>query len=411
MTNTAETEKKLRPRRIGLIVAVVVACGVVGGLIWWYRPANAPRRYQRLSLVELQQTLNRNPNDALAAKTLALRLAREGDFGMGEPALINAVTLNPNDPEVATALGDLWVAKGRYPDAFQLLKSVTTRFPHYLLGRSELGGLYMKKGSYLHASDEYEAVVAENKNDDGAWYSLAVCYLQMQQSAKAQNAIDAALRVKPESPQYLALKGSVDVAVGNVGAGIEATRRAAQLAPKNVRILSTLANLLLQQHRNEADLDLAEETIGHLEQLDPDLPLLPYQRGELERLRQHWPQAARFLERALVVTPGQDEVYFALGQVYRRLNRPQDADKMMQTFRRRQALSQKMDAIRIELGSHPDDAAAYARLADVQLQLGDREGAISSVKAGLAIDPHSEALQRWIPLLKASNLSGAGTTP
>ncbi|MCW3099427.1 MAG: Tetratricopeptide repeat [Chthonomonadaceae bacterium] len=407
MTNTTAPIKAPARRRVGIIAAVLLCVGMIGGLAWWYGPGNAPSRYRRMSLLELNQTLNRNPKDALAARTLALRLAGEGDAGMGEPALRTALALNPNDPEVATGLGELLMSKGRYAEAFQALKSVAARFPHYEPGRSALGRLYMKKGSYLHASTEYEAVVAQDKSADDAWYQLAVCYLQMQQSAKAQNAIDAALRLQPEEPHYLALKGSVDVAVGNVGAGIDETRRAAQLAPRNIRIIATLTNLLLAQHRSEADLDMAEQTIGRLEQLNPDYPLLPFQRGELERLRQHWPAAAHYLERALATTPNQDEVYFSLSQVYRRLNRMPEADRMIGIFRHRQQLSQQMDAVRIALGSSPDDPNLYVQLADLQMQLGDKDGAIGSVKAGLALDPKSVPLLRRLQAFSGPPPSGS----
>ena len=399
MTDKTDWVQAPARRRVAILAVAMLICGVLGGLCWWYRPGNAANRYQRMSMLELHQTLDRNPKDALAARTLALRLAGEGDAGAGEPALRTALELNPNDPEIAIALGELLLAENKDEEAFQQLKGVASRFPQYLPGRSALGRLYMRKGSYLYASNEYEAIVAQEKRDDNSWYQLAVCCLQMQQSVKAQNAIDAALLLQPNDPHYLAFKGSVDVAVGNVSAGIEATRRAAQLAPKNLRILSTLTNLLLTQHRNEADLDLAEQSIGRLEQLNPDYALLPFQRGELERLRQHWLPAAHYLERALVTTPGQDEVYFSLGQVYRRLNRPQEADKMMQVFYSRQKLSQQVDAVRIALGSHPDDANLYLKLADLQIQLGDQTSALSSVQAGLAIDPNNVILQRGLEAL------------
>jgi len=411
MTNTTDRIKAPTRRRAGILAAALLTIGILGGLCWWYRPGNAANRYRRMSMLELNQTLARNPKDALAARTLALRLAGEGDAGMGEPALRTALELNPDDPDVATGLGELLMSKNRNEEAFQLLKGVTSRFPHYLPGRNALGRLYMRKGSYLHASNEYEAILAQEKRDDDSWYQLAVCYLQMQQSAKAQNAIDAALLLQPNDPHYLALKGSVDVAVGNVSAGIEATRRAAQLAPKNIHILSTLTNLLLTQHRNEADLDLAEQSIGRLEQLNPDYALLPFQRGELERVRQHWLPAAHYLEKALVTSPGQDEVYFSLGQVYRRLNRPQEADKMIQVFHYRQKLSQQVDAVRIALGSHPDDANLYGKLARLQIQLGDQTSALGSVRAGLAIDPKNKDLQRGLEALSPKTAPGTAPQP
>lgn len=359
-----------------------------------------------MSLLDINHTLDRDPHDRVAARVLALRLAHDGDASLAEPALRNSLFLDPNDPEVMTGLGELLMAKGSYPEAFQLLKATAERFPNYGPGRAALGRLYMKKGSYLHASTELEAVVERDKSADDAWYQLAVCYLEMQQSAKAQSAIDNALRLQPKDPHYLALKGSVDVAIGNAGAGIDETKRAAELAPRDIRINSTLVNLLLAQHRNDADLELAEQSIGRLEQINPDYPLLPYQRGELERLRQHWEPAAHYLEKALQATPQQDEVYFSLSQVYRRLNRSQDADRLMKVYTHRQEVHRKMDAVRIQLGAQPENAMLYAKLADLQMQIADRPGAISSVKAGLTIDPKNVLLRKWLQILDPSTKAG-----
>ena len=383
----------------------------LGSTVWWYSPGNSANRYGRMSLLDLNHTLDRDPHDLAAARMLALRLAHSGDAGLAEPALRNSLLLNPNDAEVATGLGELLMAKGRYPEAFQLLKSAAERFPNYGPGRAAMGRLYMKKGSYLHAATEFEAVVERDKSADDAWYQLAICYLEMQQSAKAQAAVDAALHLQPKDPHYLALKGSVDVAVGNVGAGIDETRRAAEIAPRDIRINSTLVNLLLAQHRTDADLDLADQTIGRLEQINPDYPLLPYQRGELERLRQRWEPAAHYLEKALLTTPQQDEVYFSLSQAYRRLNRSQDADRLMKLYTQRQDVHRKMDALRIQLGSQAENAMLYAKLADLQMQIGDRSAAIASVKSGLGIDPKNALLQKWLGILDPAAKSGTAPPP
>jgi tetratricopeptide (TPR) repeat protein len=257
----------------------------------------------------------------------------------------------------------------------------------------------MKKGSFLHASTEFEAAVAHDKSADEAWYQLAVCYLQTQQIAKSQAAIDAALNLQPNDAHYLALKGSVDVAAGNTDGGIEVTKRAADLAPQDVRIASTLINLLLAQHRNDADLALAEQTIGRLEQLNPDYPLLPYERGELERLRGHWEPAAHYLEMALQATPQQDEVYFSLSQAYRRLNRIKDADRLIKIYTHRQDVHRKMDAIHTQLSSDPKNVDLYAQLADLQMQILERPAAIETIKTGLVVDPNNARLRKWLSIL------------
>jgi len=397
--------------KTGPILLVVVGCTVIGGMALWYSPGNAASRYRRMSLPDLKQTLDQNPNDALASRAFALRLGREGDPETSQTALRSAMALNPDDPEVATRLGELLMRNGQSVEAFQLLKSVAGRFPKYLPGRSALGSFYMKNAAYVHASSEYEAILAQDKSAADAWYQLAVCYQHRQQSSKALSAIDTALRLDPDNPEYLVLKGSTDVTVGNIGAGIEETRRAAQLAPKDVAINSALVTLLLNQHRSDDEVALAEQTIGRVEQLQPDYPLLPFQHGELERIRQHWLPAALYLEKALVATPRQNETYFALSQVYRRLNRTQEADRMMGIFQQRQQLDLRIGEVRIALSEHPNDPDLYAQLANLQLRLGDRDGARINIRAGLAIDPANARLQMELRTMATQVPSGKGTRP
>lgn len=389
-----------RKNRIPALAFGLVLLAVAGVALWWYGPWNVERRYQRMDLVSLKQRVDTNPKDFAAWREIGLRLARHGDR-MAELPLTQAYTLNNSDPHVATALGEVLLAENHYSEAFQILKSVVERNPKFALARMALGKLYRRKGSYLHASEQYEAVVANNKNYTEAWYELGVCYLLMQQAAKAQSAIDEALRQSPNDPHFLALKGSVDAAVGNVVAGLETTKRAAELAPDNLRIQVNFANMLLAHHRSDEDLKLAEQVIGRIEQLDVRYPLLPYQRGELERLRGNWQAAARFLEQAVRSAPMQDEVYFALSQTYRRLNRKKEADELLTVYRRRQDINRQIDEVRIALGARTEDASLYTKLADLQLQLNDSEGAMNSLQTALQINPKDTKIQNRLQQLKS----------
>ncbi|MCS6777220.1 MAG: tetratricopeptide repeat protein [Chloroherpetonaceae bacterium] len=382
-----------------------VPAGVLGvlilgaGAVWWFGPWSKAWRYQRMDLVTLRRKADADPKDFEAWREIGLRLARHGDKLAALP-LTQAFALRPSDPYVATALGEVLLASDRIPEAFQVLKAAVAHNPNFPLARMALGRLYQRRSSYLHASEQFEALVAVDRNFPEAWFQLAVCYLQMQQSAKAKAAIEEALRQRPEDPSFLALKGSVDVAVGEVQNGIAATQRAAELAPRNLRIQVNFANMLLAHHRNPEDLQRAAAAIARVEQLDPQYPLLPYMRGELERLRGNWAAAARHLEQAVRATPNQNEVYFALSRTYRRLNRVREADRLLEIYRRRQDLERRIDEIRIALGGRPDDASLYVKLSELQLQLNDRYGAEDSLKTALQIRPGDSALQRRLRQLQ-----------
>jgi tetratricopeptide (TPR) repeat protein len=404
MESSSTADKARRPLRLPLLVlGVSFGLLAVGVAVWWLGPWSAPFRYSRTDLVSLRRTVERNPKDYAAWREMGLRLARDGD-PLAYGPLHEAFALNPNDAEVGTGLGELLLETKRYPEAFQVLKAVTSRMPKYALARMALGRLYKQKSSFLHASTEFEAVTAADPKNTDAWYELAICYLQMQQSAKAQAAINECLKRWPDNPQYLALKGSIDAAVGNVDTGIEATKKAAELAPRDVKIQATLVSMLLAHHRSAEDLTLAEQVIGRLEQLSPDNALLPYHRGELERLRQNWPAAVAYLERAVKSAPTETEIYFSLGQVYQRLNRKAEADRVLDIYHRRQDLQRRIEDVRIALGSDPNKLPLYAKLIDLQLRLGDRPGAASSLQAAYDIDPKSPHIRKYIEALKKSGL-------
>lgn len=367
----------------GLVIAAVVAFGV-----WYVGPWSRAWRYERSSFLGLRQHLYRNPEDFLAWKILGLKLARSGDGRMAEPMLAQAYSLNKNDPEVTTALGEVLMANGNVDDAFQFLKSVTASHPNFATGHMALAQLYMRRGSYHNAANALETVAKLDPDFPDVWHDLAICYLQMQQAAKAQAAIEKALKAQPNNPRYLALKGSVDVAVGNMDAGIAAATRAAELAPRNMRIQSSLITMLLAHGRDEADLKTAEEAIARVEKANPSFPLLKFHKGELARKRGNSQEAVKCLEEALVANPTQDEIYYSLYLAYRRAGKAKEAEQALAAYRKRQDLRRQIDEVRIALANAPDKAGLYVRLAHLQFRQGDRKSALESMEKAIQLDPN-----------------------
>ena len=332
-------------------------------------------------------------------------MAKDGAAGTAEPALIKAHQLNPADAEIATGLGELWLSSGRVSEAFQLLKQTAETVPSYAPPHRALGHLYMKKGSYQHALEEFSTVARLEPKADDAWYEIAVSNLQMQKAADAEKAIESALAIAPHTPPYLALQGSILVALGKVDDGLTKRMEAAKAAPGDIKIQSGLVNLLLEQHRNEADIAVAEEAIARIEQISTDYPLLPYQRGKIEMLRQHWDSADRFLKKALQTTPQQDEIYFAMSQTSLRLGNKAEADKLMSIYQNRTDVHRKIDGLRATLADNSKDITAFMKMADLYMRLGDRASAIAAIQGGLEIDPKHAMLNRWLATLQPPRAS------
>ncbi|HEU4753581.1 MAG TPA: tetratricopeptide repeat protein [Armatimonadota bacterium] len=387
------------------VVVQAVVLGVTGvallaGFGWWLSPAGVRYRYAHSDLVTLRRIAAREPRNQRAWRELGLRLARDGDGAMAEPALRQAYALDAGDAEVATGLGEILVSRGERSQAFQVLRAAVGQHPEFPPARMALGRLYRRRGAYHRAAEQFEAVATTRKDYPDAWYELAVCYLQMQQVAKASDAIGRALHESPREPSYLALQAATQAAVGQIDPAIASLSEAARLAPKDARIQASLATMLLTHQRGAQDLVLADRSITSLENARPDHPLLPYLRGRRALAAQDWSTAAEHLERARQSTPDQDEVYYALSQAYRRLGRAAESDRTLQEYRRRQAVRREMDELRIHLAVSADPVPLYEKLADLQMRLGDAAGAVGSCESALQLAPQNERIRRRLAELR-----------
>jgi tetratricopeptide (TPR) repeat protein len=390
-----------RKRPAAVVILTLLGLAALGAGLWWFGPWNEENRYRGAPLLSLKQTVDANPKNRKAARQLALRLADTGDPALAEPALRNALELDPTDPEVGTGLGELLQVTGRTPEAFQVLKATVGHHPEFPLARMALGRLYKQKGSYHHAAEQFQAAIDADKNFTDAWYELAICNLQMQKGAQARAAIAEAIRQAPNEAQYLALKSSVDAVVGATDEGIETARKAAELAPNDAKVQINYANILLAHYRGEEDLMKAEQVIARLEKVDPRLRILPYQRGELERRRKNWPAAQKYLEQAVQRTPYMDEAYFSLSQVYQRVGKKKEADRVLAYYRRRQYLRQEINAVGLSLSERPNDVNLHLRLARLNIEAGERNTAIGTLQNALQVDPKSAEARSLLEKLTA----------
>ncbi|MFN3650830.1 MAG: tetratricopeptide repeat protein [Armatimonadota bacterium] len=395
MSNTA-VEVAVQPasRRRAPAFAFALAAVAIAGLVWWFGPWNAELRYSRMGMVALKRLAEDAGTDRLAWRQLGLRLARSGDGDMAEPALRHAFELDPSDPEVATGLGEILTARKEYPEAEQVLKAAVNHHPEFSLARMALGRLYRRQGSYGHALDQFRAVTERDPGFSDAFYEQAVCYLQLQQVARAQAAVSQALAKVPDDPNYLSIQASIHAALGNIPGATQALQLASTRAPGDVQIQANLAKMLLTTGRGGSDTELAQQAVERLEALSSTHPLLPFLHGQVAVQRQQWHAADEHLREAVRTTPDLNEAYYALAQVQLRLDRREEAERLLATYRHRQDLLRRIDELRINLGNRPGQAELYLELAELQLELGDRRGAQASARNAVDLAPDDREVGR-----------------
>jgi tetratricopeptide (TPR) repeat protein len=197
-------------------------------------------------------------------------------------------------------------------------------------------------------------------------------YLDLANILLINRSFPAALKVAkrtteafPNSPQAFALKGSVELKLGQFNDAIDSYRQAlridaanadaalgvaeAQYAagitrdaiasfegslkhfPKDARFRLQYALLLLKESEtgNAVAEVRAEQLLKSAAALSPSLPGVHYYLGDLALKKGQIAEAVWYLERAVKIDSGSAKVHFALSRAYRRVGRKQEASREM----------------------------------------------------------------------------------
>ena len=90
-----------------------------------------------------------------------------------------------------------------------------------------------QRSQYLEAEQAYRQVLAAEPGNAPAWHWLAILYYQQQRGGDALTAVEAALKIAPDAPDALMLKGALLQAAGRAYEARDAIANAVSLKPGN----------------------------------------------------------------------------------------------------------------------------------------------------------------------------------
>lgn len=285
--------------------------------------------------------------------------------------------LNPlllRDPELRAAL--LFRAQAnlqleqREPARDDLRLLVGTN-PNYLPGRLMLGQVLLADGRYEQAEDMIAPVVARHPEHEKARALLAEILVRNEQS-------DAAIALMTEQaagtndPKTLEFLGSLYGRAGRVNEGIRYLRESAELDPANpsAKLKLALAEIAAG-NLDKAAIELGSiENRPHLErQVDSIQLLLSIEEGKFA-------EAVKQAEALVAADEDASWARFMLGNAYLGSG---DVDKARAAF---------LDVVE----QNPAFTSAMTRLADLELQTGNREAAAEWFEKAVAIAPGDETI-------------------
>ncbi len=329
-----------------------------------------------------------------------------GNYAEAEAAFRRADEIGPRRIDVHLGLAQALVAQAKSAEAIQVLNPLLLRDPEmlaallfraqanllleqteaarddlrllvgtnpdYLPGRLMLGRVLLADGRYEQAEDMIAPVVARHPEHEQARALLAEILVRNDQSEAALALMADEAVTKTTDPKTLEFLGSLYGRAGRVNEGIRYLREATELDPANPSVKLKLA--------------LAEIAAGDLDKAARELETIdkqPYLKEHVDSIQLllsieegKFSEAIQQAQALLDADENASWAQFMLGNAYLGNG---EVDKARAAFRE---VSEQ----------NPGFTSAMVRLADLELQIGNRDAAAEWFVKAAAISPDDEAI-------------------
>jgi cellulose synthase operon protein C len=424
-------------------------------------------------LAELEKVFDTQSGATVAGPTLVLAQLRSGQVDMASPVAAALVKREPDNALYQTLSGMVKAAQKNFPGAEAAFRAALTKNPDFTPARNNLAQLYIVNGRADDARKLYQDALVKKSDDEGALLGLAgiaiteknwseaVGYInrartaapndampglrlvqlyELQQDWANAKAVAGALNAQfPNDLTVLEAQGRAQIEAGDNNGAIASYKRAVELAPTSVPLVTRYLNLLTAAgyyreasgaltdaiDRNPQDSGLKAALIRVTAQLDgvdaaisraalyakdePNNPLYPMVAGQVYQAAGRWNDAAAVLEKAAADHPDDDTLSVALARVYARTGHFGKAEELL-----RQRMAAKpndptpgsvlgplylatgstANAAKIfnaMLAQRPNDLSAMLGLADVAITEKKWTEAIDQIKRAEAAAPQNPA--------------------
>ncbi len=285
---------------------------------------------------------------------------------IGEPS--QSVPADRADPDFAEA--QRLLKQGKYDEAISQLQATTAKSPG-LKGLSfELGTAYYQKGDYIKAIDSLKKALAEGPENKEAIQLLGLSYYL---SGRPGEAIAPLERVQAWYPRANVdasyILGLCYIQTKDYPQARRAFARMFEVPTDSAASYLFTARMLLRQEFDP----IAEEYTRKAITLDPKLPLAHFFLGELHLYKSRIPEAISDFQQELALNPGHAPTYYKLADAYSRIQKFDDAERLLQR-------SIWLDAT---------STGPYILMGKVLAKKGETELAVRALQHALGMDPNN----------------------
>ena len=240
------------------------------------------------------------------------------------PQQAAAQASQPN-PDFTAA--QLLLQQGKYEEAVARLSDLAAKSPGLKGLSHELGTAYYKKGDYIKAIESFKQALAEDPQDKEAIQLLGLSYYL---SGRPSEAIPLLEKVQAWYPRANVdatyILGLCYIQAKEYPQARTAFARMFAVPPDSAASYLFTARMLLRQEFDPIAEEYAEKAIA----LDPRLPLAHFFLGELHLYKSRIPEAISDFQQELALNPGHAPTYYKLADAYSRIQKFDDAERLLQ---------------------------------------------------------------------------------
>jgi serine/threonine protein kinase/Tfp pilus assembly protein PilF len=255
-----------------------------------------------------------------------------------------------------------------------------------------LGLLEEDTGKYLEAASQYELALDEDPQRDIAYQHLASVYQRLGRQELAERTFQKAIHVQPQNYRGYVWLGSFYAQQAHYKDAALQLEEAVSLAPGVADPLLRLGGAYLMSGKY----DKADSMLQRAIKLEPSYEAYS-NLGEVYFFERKFPEAISAFEQSVALGPRQIQAYGNLARAYYWYppTRP----------RARPALERAVVLANDDLRVNPDDADVHTLISEYYAMLGDREKALTHLRAALHQHPDDPETQYFAA--KVYNLLGS----
>ena len=284
----------------------------------------------------------------------------------------------PSDPEFSSA--HRLLQQGKYDEAVSQLSALAATKPGLKGLSRELGTAYYQKGDYIKAIDSLKKAIAEDpqnaepKNADPknneAIQLLGLSYYLSGRPAEAIPPLEKVQAWYPRANVDASyILGLCYIQTKDYPQARKAFARMFEVPADSAASYLFTARMLLRQEFDPIAEEYAQKAIA----LDPKLPLAHFFLGELHLYKSRIPEAIGDFQQELALNPGHAPTYYKLADAYSRIQKFDDAERLLQR-------SIWLDAT---------STGPYILMGKVLEKKGETELAVRALEHALGMDPNN----------------------